>query len=158
MASFAPELASTAPPLTSSPPQPASTIASLIKNTKLGEVLRFIAHEWHLEAGKSSSFREKAAKSVTIMLGAEGVEMLIEKGALDRRIEDLEWIIKTRATDRESKVRAEMKKCGQVYQREWPERVYKSAAPVPLAPRWRLAEALLRVLEEVGMDSTMVTD
>ncbi|GAA5862293.1 hypothetical protein JCM1840_001712 [Sporobolomyces johnsonii] len=108
----------------------ASTIASIIKNTKLGDVLRFIAHEWHLEAGKSSSFREKAAESVSIMLGTEGVEMLIEKEALDRRIEDLEWIIKTGATDREPKVRAEMKKCWQVYQREWPERVYNFTAPM----------------------------
>ncbi|GAA5966876.1 hypothetical protein JCM21900_001952 [Sporobolomyces salmonicolor] len=108
----------------------ASTIASIIKNTKLGEVLRFIAHEWRLEAGKSSSFREKAAEAVTIMLGAEGVEMLIEKEALDRWIEDLEWIIKTAATDKEPKVRTEMKKCWQVYHREWPERVYNFTAPM----------------------------
>lgn len=101
----------------------ASTAASIIRNTRLGEVLRFIVLEWRNEGGKSASFREQAAAAVAVMLGCDTGSLAVEKDSLERRIEDLEWIIKTGAVGREATVRAEMKKCWDVYRREWPDRV-----------------------------------
>jgi hypothetical protein len=63
------------------------------------------------------------AEALGVMLGVEAEEMAVEKDALERRMEDLEWIIRTGATDREAKVRGEIKKCWEVYKRVWPERV-----------------------------------
>lgn len=102
----------------------ATTIISIIKNTKLVDVLRFIVGEWQSESGKSATFREKAAEVAAYLLSpGPGGELPIEKEVLDRRVEELEWIIKTAAVDRDAKVRAEAKKCWEVYKREWPERV-----------------------------------
>lgn len=102
----------------------ATTIISIIKNTKLVDVLRFIVGEWQSESGKSATFREKAAEVTAYLLSpGPGGELPIEKEVLDRRVEELEWIIKTAAVDRDAKVRAEAKKCWEVYKREWPERV-----------------------------------
>ncbi|GAA5851983.1 hypothetical protein JCM5353_005263 [Sporobolomyces roseus] len=102
----------------------ATTIISIIKNTKLVDVLRFIVGEWQSESGKSATFREKAAEMTAYLLSpGPGGELPIEKEVLDRRVEELEWIIKTAAVDRDAKVRAEAKKCWEVYKREWPERV-----------------------------------
>ncbi|GAA5991862.1 hypothetical protein JCM5350_002730 [Sporobolomyces pararoseus] len=108
-----------------------TTIISIVKNTKLVDVLRFIVSEWHGESGKSATFREKAAEITAYILSSgAGGEMQIEKDILDRRIEELEWIIKTAAVDRDAKVRAEAKKCWEVYRREWPERVASFTSPM----------------------------
>ncbi|GAA5822442.1 hypothetical protein JCM3770_000271, partial [Rhodotorula araucariae] len=108
----------------------ASTIASIIRNTRLGEVVRFIVLEWRNEPGKSASFREQAAAAVVIILGADGDTLGVDKESLERRVEDLEWLIKTGATGREASVRSDMKKCWEVYKREWPERVPSFTAPM----------------------------
>ncbi|PRQ77736.1 CLASP N terminal-domain containing protein [Rhodotorula toruloides] len=108
----------------------ASTAASIIRNTRLGEVLRFIVLEWRNEGGKSASFREQAAAAVAVMLGCDTGSLAVEKDSLERRIEDLEWVIKTGAVGREVTVRADMKKCWEVYRREWPDRVASFTAPM----------------------------
>ncbi|BGP25698.1 hypothetical protein Rt10032_c06g2886 [Rhodotorula toruloides] len=108
----------------------ASTAASIIRNTRLGEVLRFIVLEWRNEGGKSASFREQAAAAVAVMLGCDTGSLAVEKESLERRIEDLEWVIKTGAVGREVTVRADMKKCWEVYRREWPDRVASFTAPM----------------------------
>ncbi|BGP49376.1 hypothetical protein JCM10450v2_005264 [Rhodotorula kratochvilovae] len=108
----------------------ASTIASIIRNTRLGDVVRFIVLEWRNEAGKSASFREQAAAAVAIVLGADSDTLGVDKESLERRVEDLEWLIKTGATGREASVRSDMKKCWEVYKREWPERVPSFTAPM----------------------------
>ncbi|KAJ8293745.1 Protein stu-1 [Rhodotorula toruloides] len=108
----------------------ASTAASIIRNTRLGEVLRFIVLEWRNEGGKSASFREQAAAAVAVMLGCDTGSLAVEKDSLERRIEDLEWVIKTGAVGREATVRADMKKCWEVYRREWPDRVASFTAPM----------------------------
>lgn len=48
---------------------------------------------------------------------------MVNRDTLDKRIDELEWVIKVGATDREPKVRAEIKKCWEVYKSLWPERV-----------------------------------
>ncbi|BGP33245.1 hypothetical protein JCM10296v2_005039 [Rhodotorula toruloides] len=108
----------------------ASTAASIIRNTRLGEVLRFIVLEWRNEGGKSASFREQAAAAVAVVLGCDTGSLAVEKDSLERRIEDLEWVIKTGAVGREVTVRADMKKCWEVYRREWPDRVASFTAPM----------------------------
>lgn len=57
------------------------------------------------------------------MLGVGAEDMVLDKETMERRMEELEWIIKTGATDREAKVRGEIKKCWEVYKKVWPERV-----------------------------------
>ncbi|TNY24308.1 clasp N terminal-domain-containing protein [Rhodotorula diobovata] len=109
----------------------ASCIASIIRNTRLADVVRFIALEWRNEPGKSASFREQAATALAIALGADGDALTVDKEGLERRIDDLEWLIKTGATGREAGVRAEMKKCWEVYKREWPERVASCVLSLP---------------------------
>ncbi|GAA5896002.1 uncharacterized protein JCM6883_001684 [Sporobolomyces salmoneus] len=108
-----------------------TTIISILKNTKLVDVLRFIVSEWHGESGKSATFKEKAAEVTAYMLSpGSGGEMQFEKEILDRRIDELEWIIKTAAVDRDAKVRTEAKKCWEVYKREWPDRVASFVSPM----------------------------
>ncbi|GAA5864833.1 hypothetical protein JCM8547_009245 [Rhodosporidiobolus lusitaniae] len=108
----------------------ASTVSSIVKNTRLAEVLRYIVTEWRNEAGKSAAFREQAAAAVVVMLGADSGVLAVEKEHLEKRMADLEWLIKTGATGREATVRADMKKCWEVYKREWPERVQQFTAPM----------------------------
>lgn len=98
-------------------------VQSIIIHTHLGDVLKYIVIEWKAESGKSSSFREKAAEAVGVMLGTSGTECMVNRDTLDKRIDELEWVIKVGATDREPKVRAEIKKCWEVYKSLWPERV-----------------------------------
>lgn len=86
-------------------------------------MLKYIVIEWKIEPGKSSSFREKAAEALSVALGVGGDELMIEKEGFERRMEELEWMIRTGATDREAKVRTEIKKCWEVYKTTWPERV-----------------------------------
>ncbi|KAK4050626.1 hypothetical protein OIV83_003352 [Microbotryomycetes sp. JL201] len=117
-----------------------ATVTSIILHTHLIDVLKFIAQEWRAESGKSSSFREKAAEAIACMLGSSTAPistattatngLQVEKDALEKRIDDLEWLIKVGATDREPKVRAEMKKCWEVYKITWPERVASFTAPM----------------------------
>ncbi|KAM0791723.1 hypothetical protein ACM66B_003992 [Microbotryomycetes sp. NB124-2] len=116
-----------------------ATVTSIILHTHLIDVLKFIALEWRAESGKSSSFREKAAEALSCILGCStaasatvtGVNGLqVDKDALVKRIDELEWLIKVGATDREPKVRAEMKKCWEVYKVTWPERVASFTAPM----------------------------
>ncbi|GAA5987319.1 hypothetical protein JCM10908_001907 [Rhodotorula pacifica] len=108
----------------------ASTVLSIVKNTRLVEVLRYVVLEWRAEAGKSASFREHAAATVAAMMGTESGTLAVEKELLERRIDELEWVIKTGATGREPSVRSDMKKCWEVYKREWPERVHAFTAPM----------------------------
>ncbi|GAA6015650.1 hypothetical protein JCM11491_007184 [Sporobolomyces phaffii] len=108
-----------------------STINNIVKNTRLVDVLRFIVGEWQGESGKSATFREKAAEITAYMLSSgAGGELILDKDVLDRRVEELEWIIKTAAVDKDVKVRAEAKKCWEVYKREWPERVASFTSPM----------------------------
>lgn len=102
----------------------AATVASIVKNTRLAKCLQYLVVEWRSEAGKSASFREHAAATVALMLGTDAGALAVDKDALERRIQDLEWVIKTGATGREPSVRSDMKKCWLVYKREWPERVH----------------------------------
>ena len=87
----------------------AATVASIVKNTRLAKCLQYLVVEWRSEAGKSASFREHAAATVALMLGTDAGALAVDKDALERRIQDLEWVIK---------------KCWLVYKREWPERVH----------------------------------
>lgn len=101
-------------------------MASIITHTHLPDILKYIVSEWKLEAGKSASYREKAAEALGVILGTAtggGAGMGIEKEGCEKRMEELEWIIRTGATDREAKVRGEIKKCWEVYKDVWPERV-----------------------------------
>ncbi|GAA5827362.1 hypothetical protein JCM11251_003780 [Rhodosporidiobolus azoricus] len=108
----------------------ASTLTSIIKNTHLVEVIKYIVIEWRNEAGKSSTFREQATIAVTVMLGTDTGVLAVDKDQLEKRVADLEWLIKTGATGKEATVRADMKKCWEVYKREWPERVASFTAPM----------------------------
>ncbi|KPV74526.1 uncharacterized protein RHOBADRAFT_45015 [Rhodotorula graminis WP1] len=108
----------------------ASCVASIIRNTRIADVVRLIALEWRNEPGKSATFREQAAAALAIALGADGDTLGVDKDGLERRIDDLEWLIKTGATGREATVRSEMKKCWEVYKREWPDRVASFTAPM----------------------------
>lgn len=97
---------------------------SIITHTRLlGDVLKHIVAEWRAEAGKSSSFREKCAEALGVMLGTTDAAFVVDKESLERRMEDLEWVIRIGATDREPKVRSEIKKCWEAYKGLWPERV-----------------------------------
>ncbi|GAA5839331.1 hypothetical protein JCM9279_005908 [Rhodotorula babjevae] len=108
----------------------ASCVASIIRNTRIADVVRFIALEWRNEPGKSATFREQAAVALAIALGADTDTLGVDKEGLERRIDDVEWLIKNGATGREASVRAEMKKCWEVYKREWPDRVASFTAPM----------------------------
>ncbi|GJN90005.1 hypothetical protein Rhopal_003000-T1 [Rhodotorula paludigena] len=109
----------------------ASTVASIVKNTRLGgDLVRYIALEWRNEGGKSASFREQAAVALALVLGVDTDSLAVDKDMLERRMDDLEWLIKTGATGREATVRANMKQCWEVYKREWPERVAAFTAPM----------------------------
>lgn len=101
----------------------AATVASIISHTHLSDILKWIVVEWKAESGKSNSFREKAAEALGVALGVGGGEMMIEKEGLEKRMEELEWIIRTGATDREAKVRGHIKQCWEIYKTTWPERV-----------------------------------
>ncbi|GAA6028827.1 hypothetical protein JCM8097_007414 [Rhodosporidiobolus ruineniae] len=128
----------------------ASTVASIVRNTRLGDVLKYIAAEWRNgEVGKSATFREQAAIAVALMLGADTGALAVEKDQLERRIDELEWVIKTGATGREASVRTEMKKCWEVYKREWPDRVASFTAP--MTPTIR---KYLKITEIAGASSS----
>ncbi|SCV73472.1 BQ2448_7398 [Microbotryum intermedium] len=107
-----------------------ATLHGIIKHTLLVDILKFIVIEWKLESGKSSSFRIAVAEAISTMLGAGTAELVVPKEAFDKRVEELEWVIRIGATDREPKVRGEIKKCWNVYKREWPERVAQFTAPM----------------------------
>ncbi|KDE09841.1 hypothetical protein MVLG_00239 [Microbotryum lychnidis-dioicae p1A1 Lamole] len=107
-----------------------SVLHDIIRHTLLVDILKFIVIEWKLESGKSSSFRIAAAEAVSAVLGAGTAELVVPKEALDKRVEEIEWVIRTGATDREAKVRGEIKKCWEVYKREWPDRVAQFTAPM----------------------------
>lgn len=104
-----------------------SSLQSIIKNTKLPSILDYIVAEWRAEGGKSSSFRIGASELILTILGG-GVggsgETVVEKEGIEKKwLEELEWCIRTGATDKEVKVRAVIKSVWDVYSREWPERV-----------------------------------
>jgi hypothetical protein len=101
----------------------ATTVSSIIKNTRLVDVLKYIVLEWKNEAGKSASYREQAAAMTVIILGADSGVLAVDRDQLDKRVGELEWLIKTGAVGREPAVRTDMKKCWEVYKREWPDRV-----------------------------------
>lgn len=104
-----------------------STLGSIIKNTKLPNVLDYIVAEWKLEGGKSSSYRIGASELVLTLLGGaggEGAEVIIDKSTVgDKWLDELEWCVRAGATDKEVKVRATTKMIWDIYSREWPERV-----------------------------------
>lgn len=100
----------------------ASTLSSIVVHTRLPEILKFVVGEWKAEGGKSASYRTGATAVVLSMLEG-GEEMAVEKDGIERRMDELEWVIRTGATDKEQKVRAEIKKVWERYKREWPERV-----------------------------------
>lgn len=64
-----------------------------------------------------------------------GEEMAVEKDGIERRMDELEWVIRTGATDKEQKVRAEIKKVWEVYKQEWPERI-AGCVLLSLLPLW----------------------
>lgn len=101
-------------------------LTTILQNTLLVDMLRYVVGEWKAEAGKSTSFRIGASELVGVLLGL--VEMDGETGnrvkeAAERRVEELEWIVRVGATDKEQKVRAEIKKVWEVYKRVWKDRV-----------------------------------
>ncbi|KAL8278817.1 hypothetical protein RQP46_008886 [Phenoliferia psychrophenolica] len=117
-----------------------STLLSIILHTRLPDILRFIVQEWKNEAGKSASFRLAAVEAVLAMIGGEGATgegIAGGKDGLERRVDELEWVVKTAATDREPKVRATAKSMWEVYKQVWPERVYAFTAPMtPVSRRY----------------------
>lgn len=102
-----------------------ATLHAILKNTRLPELIKYIVAEWKAEGGKSSSYRIGASEIVLAMLGGAGREgMAVDKEGLEKRfIDELEWIVRVGATDKEVKVRALVKSIWEAYQREWPDRV-----------------------------------
>lgn len=101
-----------------------ASLQSIIKNTKLPSILDYIVSEWRGEGGKSASYRIGVSELILIMLGGGGGELVIEKELLEHKwLDELEWCIRTGATDKEVKVRAITKSVWDVYIREWPERI-----------------------------------
>lgn len=99
-----------------------STLSSILTHTHLIDIVKFIVSEWKAESGKSTSFRIGASELLlAILITIKNGE--IEKDVADKRIVELEWIIKTGATDREAKVRGEIKKSWEIYKSQWPERI-----------------------------------
>lgn len=92
-----------------------SALAVIVAKTRLAELVRYIVQEWKSEGGKSVTFRLGAVETVLVMLGAAI--------SLQKHAEELEWMLKTAATDREAKVREAVKKVWDAYKREFPDRV-----------------------------------
>ncbi|KAM0748266.1 hypothetical protein T439DRAFT_349587 [Meredithblackwellia eburnea MCA 4105] len=105
-----------------------STLISIVIHTELSDILKYIVAEWKLEGGKSSSYRISAME-VVLAFFPEG-EPLGGKENLDRRVEDIEWIVRQSVTDRESKVRSGCKKLWEYYRSIWDERVAGFTAPM----------------------------
>ena len=102
-----------------------TTLRAIIRNTRIPEILRYITAEWKAEGGKSASFRIAASEIILDCLGA-GKGVVLEREALDRKyVEEIEWVVRIAATDKEVKVRALVKVIWELYQQEWPERVSK---------------------------------
>lgn len=68
-----------------------------------------------------------------VILGADTGVLAVDRDQLDKRVGELEWLIKTGAVGREPAVRADMKKCWEVYKREWPDRVASCVLPSSLS-------------------------
>jgi hypothetical protein len=102
-----------------------AALQSIIKNTKLPSILDHIVTEWRGEGGKSASYRIGASELILTMLGGgAGGEVVVEKEFVEQKwLDELEWCIRTGATDKEVKVRAVIKSIWDTYSREWPERV-----------------------------------
>lgn len=99
-----------------------STLSSILAHTHLVDILKYMVSEWKAESGKSTSYRIGASELLfAILLAVKNGE--IEKESMEKRIVELEWIIKTGATDREAKVRGEIKKSWEIYKVQWSERV-----------------------------------
>ncbi|KAK4703699.1 hypothetical protein P7C70_g2521, partial [Phenoliferia sp. Uapishka_3] len=117
-----------------------STLLAIISHTHLTEILKYIVHEWKGESGKSATFRLGAVEGVLAMMGGEGGNeegMAGGKEGLERRLDEIEWVVKSAATDREPKVRAMAKSVWEVYKNVWPERVYNFTAPLtPVSRRY----------------------
>lgn len=47
------------------------------------------------------------------------------RARIEGRMDEVEWLLKHVATDREAKARAEAKKVWEVYKETWPERVQR---------------------------------
>ncbi|KAI5478012.1 hypothetical protein MNV49_005704 [Pseudohyphozyma bogoriensis] len=93
-----------------------ATLSRLITHTKLPDILKYIVAEWKAEPGKSASFRIEATKAVGELLQVLGE-------GLAGRVEELEWVIKASATDREAKVREYAKSVWEAYKNVFGSRV-----------------------------------
>ncbi len=47
------------------------------------------------------------------------------RAKLEPKMDEVEWVLKHAATDREAKARAEAKKVWEIYKQTWPERVQR---------------------------------
>lgn len=101
----------------------ATTLSAIIFHTKLVDILKYVVSEWKAEAGKSTSFRIGATEVVMALVKAVKNGDQTDKDGFERRVEELEWVLKHGATDREPKVRSEIKVVFEIYKSVWPERV-----------------------------------
>lgn len=102
-----------------------AALQSIIKNTRLPHVVNYIVAEWQAEGGKSSSFRIGASELLLVILGStSGADLVVDKDSVGEKwLDEVEWIIRIAATDREVKVRAVIKSVWDIYRIQWPERV-----------------------------------
>ena len=99
-----------------------ATLVAVITHTKPVALATHMANEWKQEGGKSASYRIACAELLVALVNvaAEDEEF---RTKLEARMDEVEWLLKHVATDREAKARAEAKKVWEVYKDTWPERV-----------------------------------
>jgi hypothetical protein len=78
--------------------------------------LKYLVSEWKGESGKSATYRIGATTVVLEILQCG-------REASERQIDNLEWILRQAATDREQKARTVAKQVWELYQTEYEERV-----------------------------------
>lgn len=107
-----------------------ATLSRIIDNTRLSDILKYIVSEWKGEGGKSASYRLGAVQATLEMVEVTGEEDGGMKRRIERRVEDVEWVVKSGAVDRDAKVRDVSRKVFEVYRAVWPERVDQLVKPL----------------------------
>jgi len=99
-----------------------ATLTAIITHTKPVALASHIANEWKHEGGKSASYRIACSELLVALVNA-AIEDDDFKAKLEPKMDEVEWLLKQAATDREAKARAEAKKVWDLYKQTWPERV-----------------------------------
>lgn len=99
----------------------AGCLSELLHNTKQAGIIPFLAEG---TSDKSTTVRKCCVELVLqVLAGGPKKSLLIDRHLLDKRVSNIEDVIRRGATDKEVKIRDTSRQLWDIYKREWPDRV-----------------------------------